>query len=91
MFFKLEKSPAMTPIKFTPAEKSLLIDKLQRYFATELEQDLAQFDADFLLDFFTKELGAVYYNRGLYDAQALMSEKLELISEQIVELELPIN
>ncbi len=81
----------MPPIKFTSAEKSLLIGKLQRYFAKELEQDLAQFDADFLLDFFTQELGGVYYNRGLYDAQALMSEKLELISEQIVELEVPVN
>ncbi len=81
----------MSAIKFTALEKSLLIDKLQRYFAKELEQDLGQFDADFLLDFFTQELGAVYYNRGLYDAQALMSEKLELISEQIVELELPVS
>ncbi len=79
----------MSPIKFTVNEKTLLIDKLQRYFMKELEQELAQFDADFLLDFFTEELGAIYYNRGLYDAQALMSEKLELISEQIVELELP--
>ncbi len=82
---------SMSPIKFTTNEKSLLIDKLQRYFLKELDQELAQFDADFLLDFFTKELGAVYYNRGLYDAQALMAEKLELISEQIVELELPVT
>lgn len=81
----------MSSIKFTKTEKSLLIDKLQNYFSRELDQELGQFDADFLLDFFTKELGAVYYNRGLYDAQALMSEKLELISEQIVELELPIS
>ncbi|TWX72549.1 DUF2164 domain-containing protein [Colwellia sp. C1TZA3] len=81
----------MSPIKFTHTEKLLLIEKLQRYFTNELEQDLGQFDADFLLDFFTEELGAVYYNRGLYDAQALMAEKLELISEQIVELELPIS
>ena len=73
------------------AEKSLLIDKLQRYFSRELDQELEQFDADFLLDFFTKRLGAVYYNRGLFDAQTLMSQKLELISEQIVELELPVG
>jgi uncharacterized protein (DUF2164 family) len=79
----------MSLIKFTRTEKMLLIDKLQGYFTNELEQDLGQFDADFLLDFFTEELGAVYYNRGLYDAQALMAEKLELIAEQIVELELP--
>lgn len=81
----------MSPIKFTATEKSLLIDKLQRYFLKELEQELGQFDADFLLDFFTKELGSVYYNRGLFDAQTLMAEKLELISEQIVELELPVS
>ena len=81
----------MSPIKFTRTEKMLLIDKLQGYFTNELEQDLGQFDADFLLDFFTEELGAVYYNRGLYDAQALMAEKLELIAEQIVELELPVS
>ncbi len=81
----------MSTIKFTNAEKSLLIDKLQNYFSRELDQELGQFDADFLLDFFTKELGAVYYNRGLYDAQSLMSTKIELIAEQIVELELPIS
>ncbi len=81
----------MSPIQFSPAEKSLLIDKLQRYFIKELDQELGQFDADFLLDFFTTELGAIYYNQGLFDAQALMSEKLELISEQIVELELPVS
>lgn len=65
----------------------MLIDKLQRYFHKELEQELEHFDADF----FTEELGALYYNRGLYDAQALMAEKLELISEQIVALELPVS
>ena len=43
----------MSPIQFSPAEKSLLIDKLQRYFIKELDQELGQFDADFLLDFFT--------------------------------------
>lgn len=81
----------MSAITFTNTEKTRLIDKLQRYFERELDQELGQFDADFLLDFFTDELGAVYYNRGLYDAQALMSAKIELISEQIVELELPIS
>lgn len=81
----------MSAIKFTNTEKTLLIDKLQRYFERELDQELGQFDADFLLDFFTKELGAIYYNRGLYDAQALMSAKIELIAEQIVELEMAVS
>lgn len=79
----------MSAIKFTNTEKALLIDKLQNYFERELDQELGQFDADFLLDFFSKELSAFYYNRGLYDAQSLMSAKIDLIAEQIVELELP--
>lgn len=81
----------MSIIKFNQNEKSQLIDKLQAYFSKELDQDLAQFDADFLLDFISEELGAIYYNRGLYDAQRLLADKLELIAEQIVELELPVN
>lgn len=81
----------MSIIKFSQNEKSQLIEKLQTYFIKELDQEIGQFDADFLLDFFTEELGALYYNRGLYDAQRLLENKLELISEQIVELELPTN
>ena len=46
----------MSSIKFTKTEKSLLIDKLQNYFSRELDQELGQFDADFLLDFSPKSL-----------------------------------
>jgi len=81
----------MSIINFSENEKAQLIEKLQAYFIKELDQEIGQFDADFLLDFFTEELGALYYNRGLYDAQRLLENKLELISEQIVELELPTN
>lgn len=81
----------MSIINFSQNEKAQLIEKLQAYFIKELDQEIGQFDADFLLDFFTEELGATYYNRGLYDAQRLLENKLELISEQIVELELPTN
>ncbi|MFT5755952.1 MAG: hypothetical protein ACI9LM_000664 [Alteromonadaceae bacterium] len=81
----------MTNIKFSLQEKEQLIDKLQRYFLKELDQELEQFDADFLLDFFSKELGAYFYNRGLYDAQAILTERLESISDAIYEIEKPIQ
>jgi uncharacterized protein (DUF2164 family) len=81
----------MTNIKFSLQEKEQLIDKLQRYFLKELDQELGQFDADFLLDFFSKELGAHFYNRGLYDAQAILTERLDSISDAIYEIEKPIQ
>ena len=76
-------------IEFTKDEKELLVDKLKVYFNTELSQDIGQFDAEFLLDFFGKELGIYYYNRGLRDAQDIFKSKIESINDAIYELEIP--
>lgn len=79
----------MPDIKFSKDEKEQIIRKIQLYFSEELEQDIGQFDAEFLLDFFTEEVGACYYNRGLYDAQTILERKLEDIASAIYELEKP--
>ncbi|WNC71660.1 DUF2164 domain-containing protein [Thalassotalea psychrophila] len=79
----------MSTIKFSTAQKDGLVLKLQRYFEAELDQELGQFDAEFLLDFFAKEMGAVYYNQGLYDAQAILNDKVADISDAIYEIEKP--
>jgi uncharacterized protein (DUF2164 family) len=81
----------MSGIKFSASQKELLIHKLQHYFSKELDQELAQFDADFLLDFFTKEMGNHFYNQGIYDAQRLLSEKLDYISDEMFQLEKPVS
>jgi uncharacterized protein (DUF2164 family) len=77
----------MANIEFTSLEKEQLIDKIQHYFLKELNQELGQFDADFLLDFFSKEMGSFFYNRGLYDAQRMLEKKVEEISDAIYQLE----
>ena len=75
----------MSTIKFSSTETELLVTKIQGYFAKELDQDLGQFDAEFLLDFFSKEVGAHFYNRGLFDAQTVIATKLENVSEMVQE------
>ena len=79
----------MPNIEFTKEEKALLVSKIQRYLSEELDQNIGQFDAEFLLDFISRELGAYYYNRGLYDAQAILEKRLDTITEAIVEIEKP--
>lgn len=79
----------MSKIEFTKEEKELLVKKIQYYFNDELDQKIGQFDAEFLLDFFSEEVGVYYYNRGLYDAQTILESKLEDISEAIYEIEKP--
>jgi len=42
-----------------------------------------------LLDFFAKEFGAYFYNRGLSDAHAILARKLDEIGDCIYELDKP--
>jgi uncharacterized protein (DUF2164 family) len=79
----------MTTIEFSTEERAILARKIKSYVATELDQEIGEFDAGFLLDFFTKEIGPYFYNRGLYDAQALLSKRIDEIGETIIDLEKP--
>lgn len=80
----------MDDIKLSKEQTEVLVSKVKEYFEQELEQDIGSFEAEFLIDFFIKNVGPVIYNRGLADAQQLFSEKADEISYQIQELEKPI-
>lgn len=81
--------PASKTPAFSEAEKAEIIAKIQKYFNRELGQDIGRFDAEFLLDFFAREIGNYFYNQGLYDAQAILSTKLDDLNDAIYQLELP--
>ena len=77
----------MANIEFSQEQKQLLVSEIQKYFVKELDLDIGDFDAEFLLDFFSEKVGGYYYNQGLNDARALLDEKLETITESFYELE----
>ena len=79
----------MPLITFTEDEKSTLVDKIKNYFENELSSEIGQFDAEFLLDFFSKEIGVYHYNKGLKDAQDIFKDRVEDITDAIYELEVP--
>ena len=79
----------MSDIKFSAAEKDLIVRRIQLYFSDELKQTIGRFDAEFLLDFFAGEIGGYFYNRGLYDAQAILAQRMDDVAEAIFELEKP--
>ena len=76
-------------ITFSDGEKEVLVHKIKRYFDQEFDQELGQFEAEFILDFFSTEVGSYFYNRGLFDAQAVLAERLDVIQDAIYELEKP--
>jgi uncharacterized protein (DUF2164 family) len=79
----------MAEIEFTRAEKEILARRIQLYFDQELSQEIGQFDAEFLLDFFAQEIGPYFYNRGLYDARQVIDEQVETISDALYAIEKP--
>ncbi len=76
----------MAKIEFSDIEKATIVSKIKLYFREELDQDIAQFDAEFLLAFFTVEVGAYHYYRGLGDAMLILEQNLESMSDAFHEL-----
>jgi len=76
--------------RFTARQKDDLITKLQSYFSEELDQQLTNFETEFLLDFLSQEFAPHYYNQAIKDVQAHLTGFIENINERIDELEKPL-
>ncbi|NCO02178.1 MAG: DUF2164 domain-containing protein [Epsilonproteobacteria bacterium] len=77
----------MADIKFSKEETENIVYKIKQYFQNELQSDIGQFEAEFLLDFFAKEIGNHFYNEGVRDAQAVVSTQFDNITQSLYEIE----
>lgn len=68
-------------------DRAWLVSRVQSYFSQELDQDIGNMDAEFLIDFFAETLGPFFYNNGLQDAQILLARKLDDISDELSAME----
>jgi uncharacterized protein (DUF2164 family) len=79
----------MKPITFSREETKALVGEIQDYFREELDQQIGALPAEMLMQFFSERMGAYFYNRGLYDAQALVRKQVDTLSDDIFALEQP--
>lgn len=79
----------MQPITFSREETKAIVGEIQDYFREELDQSIGAIPAEMLMQFFADKMGAYFYNRGLYDAQALVRKKIDDVSDEIFSLEQP--
>jgi len=66
--------------------KDKFIQDLQDWFQENLDQEVGNLDAEFLFDFFTDNVGGIYYNQALRDVHTLIHEKTESLADSIYEL-----
>ncbi|HCG5920745.1 TPA: DUF2164 domain-containing protein [Vibrio parahaemolyticus] len=74
-------------IKLERAQKETLASAIQDYIQDELSIEIGQFDSEFLIDFITDKLGAVYYNKGVEDAKAVIERRMLEMSDELYEIE----
>jgi len=64
-------------IELTKPETNEVVASLQHYFREELDQEISEMRAKFLLDYILQEIAPLAYNQGVKDAETFFRGKIE--------------
>ena len=64
-------------LELSKEQREELKTSLRRYFTENLEEELSDMQAGFLLEYIASEIAPLAYNRGVEDAQKYLQQKLE--------------
>ena len=72
-------------IRLTDDRRERMLIAIQRWFRSEFDEELSDFKAGQLLDFFVRELGPPVYNQAIRDAHGFVRNKLEDLEGEFYE------
>ena len=78
-------------IKLHAERRERMVRSIRHYFAENFDEELSDFKAEQLLDFFVRELGAPVYNQAIQDARGFIQEKLVDLEGEFYEPDDPIR
>lgn len=64
-------------LELNKADKTRAINSIREFVEDELDQPIGDLQAEFLLNFFIKELAPLAYNKGVEDARDFVALKAE--------------
>ena len=76
-------------IELAGERRARMIRGVQRFFSERLDEELSEFQAELVIDFFVKELGAPVYNQAIRDAHAFLEDKLQDLEGEFYEPDEP--
>ena len=74
-------------IKLSAERRAALIKLITEFYRENFDEELSEYRAERLMDFFIKQLGPPIYNQAIADARAFMFEKLEDLDVEFYEPE----
>ena len=78
MFFKLTKE-----------QQQLMISDIQFFFSQERDEEISEFAAESVLDFFKKSLAPHFYNAAIMDVKHVVDQQFSTLEDEILTLERP--
>ncbi len=81
----------MKRIEFSREETKAMVGEIQDYFREEMDQRIGDIPAEMLMRFFAEKMGPYFYNRGLYDAQAILMQRMDDLTDAVYALEQKTN
>ena len=85
----MAKSSSPMRIELSGERRERMVRGVQRFFAERLDEELSEFQAELVIDFFVKELGAPVYNQAIRDAHAFLENKLQDLEGEFYEPDEP--
>ncbi len=76
-------------IKLSDAARERLVASIGKFFVDEFDRELSDFQAQRVIDFFLRHLGAPVYNRAIQDARTFLQSKLDDLDGEFYEPEEP--
>jgi uncharacterized protein (DUF2164 family) len=76
-------------IELSGEGRDRILRSVRRFFDEQLDQELSDFQAERVVDFFVKELGAPVYNQAIRDAHEFIEQKLADLDAEFYEPEAP--
>ena len=78
-------------VRLTDDRRSRTLRSVKKFYAEALDQELSDFTANRILDFFVKELGPPVYNQAIQDARKFLTAKLDDLDVEFYEPDEPLS
>jgi uncharacterized protein (DUF2164 family) len=78
-------------IKMSKEEKEEIIERIQTFHYEQHGEEIGMIGAENLFEFFMKELGPYFYNKGVMDSKEVLMDKMLQLEDDLFALKRPIK
>lgn len=78
-------------IKLKKEQQQEMVSEIQRFFLDERDEEISEFVAERVLEFFKESLAPHFYNLAVHDAKHIIEQQFSSMEDEILTLERRIN